>query len=32
MNIIARVVVGTGVGYAIEGGIMSETWFSVSAR
>jgi len=32
VNAIARVIVGTGVGYAILGWIMSETWSSVSAR
>jgi len=32
VNTIARVIVGTGVGYAILAEIMSEAWSSVSAR
>ena len=32
MDTIARVVVGTGVGYAIQAGITSEIWSSVPAR
>ena len=32
MDTIARVIVGTGVGYAIREGITSETWSSVPTR